>query len=147
MIMFLVVNLIEDSYMNELDKVKISYSRGELESLRTQLESFISCNKDKILQFKAQEENTWDRPLDMATAIKLFLLKVRTIDTEAEMRDQMKAITMELKVACEDETEQNHRWFDWIRRNGVSWRGYRVLAIIYVFDQNQDHMLSRFCDR
>lgn len=128
--------------MNELEKVKVSYEKGELESLRMQLESFISYNKDNILRFKIQEEVNWSRPLDLATALKLFILKVRTIDTEAEMRDQINAINMELGVSKDAGIEQNSHCLEWIQKNAVIWRGYRVLAIIYVFDQNQQKMLE-----
>jgi hypothetical protein len=132
--------------MNELDKVKVSYEKGELESLRMQLESFISYNKDNILQFKTQEELNWNRPLDLATATKLFILKVRTIDTEAEMRDQINAINMEFGGNLGAEADQNARYLEWIQKNAVIWRGFRVLAIIYVFDQNQNHMIKRIID-
>jgi hypothetical protein len=130
--------------MNELEKVKVSYANGELESLRIQLEAFISSNKEKILQFKMQEEQTWKRPLDLATAMKLFILKVRTIDIEAEMQDQIKAINKEFEMNYAAEAEENTRCLEWIRHNGHTWRDFRVLAIIYVFDQNEYHMLSRF---
>jgi hypothetical protein len=81
----------KDSFLNELDKVKDGFKKGELESLRIQLESFISYNRNNILPFKTQEEANWNHPIDFATAMKLFILKVRTIDTAAEMRDQINA--------------------------------------------------------
>jgi hypothetical protein len=132
--------------MNELDKVRDSYERGDLESLRIQLESFISYNKDNILQFKIQEELNWNRPLDLATAMKLFILKVRTIDTEAEMRDQIIAINRESEGADSALAEQNVRYMEWIEKNAIVWRGFRVLAIIYVFDQNQQNMMKKIED-
>ncbi len=129
--------------MTELERVKESYNNGELESLRMQLEKFISCNKNQILQFKLQEEQLWKCPLDIATAIKLFILKVRTIDIEAEMRDQLKAIDMEFNGTKGDENEQNSCCLDWIRQSAAIWREYRVLAIIYVFDQNKSYLLAK----
>ncbi|NLE02692.1 MAG: hypothetical protein GX640_22735 [Fibrobacter sp.] len=129
--------------MDEIEKVKVSYARGELEPLRQQLENFILTHRAQILQFKNEEEKNWAQELDLATAMKLFILKVRTIDIEAEMRDQIRAIKMELGENVDENEIHNSKCIDWIRKHGPSWRGYRVLAIIYVFDQNKDLMLSR----
>lgn len=129
--------------MTELERVKESYINGELDSLRIQLENFISCNKDQIMQFKLQEEKLWKCHLDIATAIKLFILKVRTIDTVAEMQDQMKEINLESDGTFDKETEQNSHCNEWIKQNAAIWREYRVLAIIYVFDQNESYLLAK----
>jgi len=129
--------------MDEIEKVKVSYNRGELEPLRQQLENFIITHKEQIIAFKAEEEKNWEQALDLATAMKLFILKVRTIDIEAEMKDQIRTIKMELGENMDDEEVHNSKCMDWIKAHGPSWRGYRVLAIIYVFDQNKEQMLAK----
>jgi hypothetical protein len=130
--------------MEELEKVKLSYASGELDSLRQQLESFIISNKDRILQFKRQEERNWKCSLDLATALKLFILHVRSIDTQSEMSDQIKAINKEMGSEFRGETAGNSCCINWIQRYAPVWRGFRVLAIIYVFDQHKEQLLSYF---
>ncbi len=130
--------------MDELDKIKSSYSNGELEPILKQLEVFINCHKEQILRFKIQEENNWKRPIDMATAVKLFILHVRSIDSRAEMLDQIKEINKTIGDDHEDIQKQNDCCFEWVQKYAPIWRAFRVLAIIYVFDQNRDTLLSCF---
>lgn len=130
-----------DFHMDELDKVKLSYANGEFEPILKQLEVFIESNKEKILRFKKQEEHNWKRSLDLATATKLFILHVRSIDFNAEMQDQIHEINKTLGC-CGDDQNQNSKCIAWVQKFAPIWRAYRVLAIIYVFDQNREMLLS-----
>ncbi len=133
------------TFMDELDKIKSSYANGELEPILKQLEVFISCHKEQILSFKIQEESNWKRPLDLATAVKLFILHVRSIDYRAEMLDQIKEISKTIGDEYEkDIQKQNNCCFEWVEKYAPIWRAFRVLAIIYVFDQNREKLLSLF---
>lgn len=131
-------------FMDELNKIKISYAKGELSPILKQLENFISCNKEQILKFKIQEEKNWDRPLDLSTATKLFILHVRSIDSRAEMLDQISQINKDFENCFQDTQKQNIYCIDWVKKYAPIWRAFRVLAIIYVFDQNRDMLLSNF---
>jgi hypothetical protein len=133
------------TFMDELDKIKSSYANGELEPILKQLEVFISCHKEQILSFKIQEESNWKRPLDLATAVKLFILHVRSIDSRAEMLDQIKEISKTIGDEYKkDIQKQNNCCFEWVEKYAPIWRAFRVLAIIYVFDQNREKLLSLF---
>ncbi|HLV30440.1 MAG TPA: hypothetical protein VKY57_02600 [Chitinispirillaceae bacterium] len=130
--------------MTELDKIKESYAQGHLDSLKYQLQQFIQNNKNEILRFKAQEEIHWEKELDVETALKLFILHVRSINMQAEMKDQLKAIKEEGNYRSESHNSMNQVCFDWIQYQAPIWRGYRVLSIIYVLNQNRDFYLSLF---
>lgn len=130
--------------MNELDKIKESYSQGKLDSLKFQLQEFIRNNKNEIIRFKEQEEKLWEKKLDIETALKLFILHVRSINMQAEMRDQIKAIKEESNYRSHSQNNTNEISFDWIQYQAPVWRGYRVLSIIYVLNQNLEHFLSLF---
>lgn len=130
--------------MDELNKIKSSYANGELEPILKQLEAFINCNKEQILRFKIQEEKNWNRPIDLATATKLFILHVRSIDSRAEMLDQINQINKELGGSFQDPQAHNLLCINWVQKYAPIWRAFRVLAIIYVFDQNREMLLSRF---
>lgn len=130
--------------MDELDKIKSSYASGELEPILKQLEVFITCHREQILRFKVQEEMHWKKSLDLATAVKLFILHVRSIDSRAEMLDQITEINKTIGGGFADLQEQNDSCFAWVQKNAPIWRAFRVLAIIYVFDQNWEKLIAGF---
>jgi hypothetical protein len=126
--------------MTELGKIKKSYESGELDSLKSQLVAFVQTQKAEILRFKEHEERLWQRPMDLATATKLLLLHVRSIDTTAEMHDQISE--MRKARAGYAEYGDDEAFLLWIREHSPGWRGFRVLAIIYVFERNRDLLLG-----
>ncbi len=129
--------------MDELEKIKSSYAKGELAPILKQLEVFISCHKEQILSFKIQEESKWKRSLDLATTVKLFILHVRSIDSRAEMLDQIEEINKTIGNKYEEDIQkQNSCCFEWVQKYAPIWRAFRVLAIIYVFDQNREKLIS-----
>jgi hypothetical protein len=131
--------------MTELDEIKKGYESGYLDPIKSQLEKFIRKHKDDIIKFKQQEENLWKHSMDLAAAVKLFILKIRTIDMHAEMADQVKALeTVASNKPAHIDTNSAH--MDWVHSHAKGWRGYRVLAIIYVFDKNRDRLLKVFSE-
>lgn len=127
----------------ELDKIKESYLQGKLDSLKLQLQQFIQENKSEILRYKEQEEILWNKKLDIETALKLFILHVRSINMQEEMRDQLNDIKNDSGVS-ESHHNMNQICFEWIQYHAPIWRGFRVLSIIYVFNENRDYYLSLF---
>jgi len=131
--------------MTELDKIKESYETGRLEPIKVQLDKFVRKHKDDILRFKRKEEDHWKRPMDLAAAVKLFILNVRTIDMHAEMIDQIKALEEEIRnntSVC----NPDKAGVDWIQSHAPGWRSYRVLSIIYVFERNKTQLLACFAE-
>jgi hypothetical protein len=126
--------------MTELGKIKASYEKGELDGLKSQLLNFVKTHKAELLRFKAREEELWQQPLDMATAVKLLLLHVRSIDVKAEMHDQIKA--MKAARGRRQDLDDDAAFIAWIREHSPGWRGFRVLAFIYVFERNREQLLS-----
>ena len=128
--------------MSEIDKIKESFEAGELEPLEKQLQVFIQSNKEQIFKFKSEEEKKWNRELHLEFTIKLYILYLRSIDVESEMKDQIKILEEHKVIHGNDPAIQNAECINWIKKHASMWRGYRVLSIIYVFDRKKDHFLS-----
>ena len=126
--------------MTELVKIRRSYESGELDSLKHQLISFVRTQREEIWKFREREERLWRKPVDLCTAAKLLLLQVRSIDFKAEMHDQIRA----MREACGTDRQpgSDSALLAWIQKHSPAWRGFRVLAIIYVFEQNRDMFLD-----
>ncbi len=128
--------------MNELDLIKQKYNRGELDSLKLQIQNFLRKNRDKIAVFQKQQSNIWKRTFSVEDAIKYFILHHKTIDMIAEMREQVHKIEEDISQKKPFSLLEEARIkADWIRENAGVWRDNRVLEILYVFNKNPEIFL------
>lgn len=132
--------------MNEVEQVRRQYEKGEFAGIQKDLETFIRRNRGEILRFKEQlRAGRRGRSVDDALAVKLYILKVRSINPRREIEEQLHLIEREREKRCVREgrpLDPHQVAMDWARMYSPAWRSHRVTAIIYTFDRNRDRYLS-----
>lgn len=131
--------------MTEIEEIRQKYLRGELENLRQDLEKFICAHRGAILGYLDDyNRKNPRRPMGPAVAIKWYLMKVRSINAEEEIREQLREIEKEkwIRGVKSGRAPDPHEVaMEWARLYSPGWRAHRVTEIIFVFEQDRD----RFC--
>jgi hypothetical protein len=125
--------------VTELDEIRRQYDSGQLDLIRDDLERFISANRERILAYHRQQ-CARGLPLDLDTSVKFFILQVKSINAQKEIRDQLDEIRRETwirGVADGQEPDPQAVAADWARRHSAFWREHRVTTIIYVFEKDR----------
>ncbi len=132
--------------MSELDEIKTQYERGELDFIKKDLQHFIIYHKTKILEYKKFLRSRYsDNEIQDDLAIKLFILKERSINPRAEITDQIKEIEKEKwirGVKTGNSPDPIQVATEWARLYSEGWRSHRLTSIIFVFEQEKDKYAS-----
>ncbi|MFH0888576.1 MAG: hypothetical protein V1871_05140 [Planctomycetota bacterium] len=130
----------------ELKKLSENYCLGQYKELEKDLEDFIRNNKDAIKKFKETELKTHldvDLPTD-ELAIKLYILKTRTINPATEIKTELAEIEKEIWIQGEkikQSPDRNKIAIEWCKSHAPGWRDNWVFAALYVFEHNKDHYI------
>jgi hypothetical protein len=133
------------SMSEELKKLSDDYCLGQYRDLEKDLEEFIRKNKESIRKFKETEL----KHLDVVTstnelAIKLYILKTRTINPATEIRTELAEIEKEIWIQGEKISgtpDRNKIATEWCKLHAPGWRDKWVFAALYVFEHNKDHYI------
>lgn len=127
--------------MTEIEEIRSKFERGELDHIRRDLEKFVVSHRDEILRFQADyNAKNPRRPLDDALAIKFYILQVRSINPQQEIREQLLEIEREKwirGVKTGQPPDPNQVAMEWARLYSPGWRSHRVTAIIFIFEQER----------
>ncbi len=134
--------------MTEIEEIRRKYETGGLEEIRADLERFIRAHRGEILRLR--EENVARRlpPLNEETAIKLFILRHRSINPRREIEEQLQEIHREKwirGVQLGRAPDPDQVAVEWARQYSAGWRSHRVLSIVYAFEREKDrytHLLA-----
>jgi hypothetical protein len=129
--------------MEELDEIRQKYESGHLEPIRRDLELFLQVHRTDIQRFREEEGLADD------AAITAYILELRSINHEAEVREQVEEILKEKWIRGIQQgrpPDELEVVLDWARRYGAGWRTHRVTTILYVFDREKERYLSIFRD-
>ncbi|HYF00291.1 MAG TPA: hypothetical protein VEJ18_15320 [Planctomycetota bacterium] len=130
--------------MSELDEIRRKYESGQLDAMRDDLAQFIVAHRSRIAAFRADEEAR-GVPLDDETAVKLYLIHLRSINPRKEIQEQLEEIRKEtwirgINTGCQPDPEAVAN--DWARQYSAAWRSHRLTTIVYVFEREKDRYLK-----
>jgi hypothetical protein len=127
--------------MTEIEEIRSKFQRGELDHICRDLEKFVVSHRAEIRRFQ-EDYNAKNprRPLDDALAIKFYILQIRSINPQQEIREQLMEIEREkwirgVKTGRAPDPEEVA--MEWARLYSPGWRSHRVTAIIFVFEQER----------
>lgn len=130
--------------MSELDEIRRKYESGQLDEMREDLAKFLVAHRTRIAAFRADEEAR-GVPLDDETAVKLYLVHLRSINPRREIQEQLEEIRKETWIrginegsAPDPEAVAN----DWARKYSAAWRSHRLTTIVYVFERDKERYLQ-----
>jgi len=135
------------SFMSdELKKLSEEFCLGRYKELEKDLEDFIRNNKDAITKFKETElKNTDISSASNELAIKLYIIKTKTINPSAEIKKELAEIEKEIWYQGEKlkaPPDRNKIAQEWCRLHAPGWRDNWVFAVIYVFEHNKERYLK-----
>lgn len=127
-----------------VSEIKNRYEEGELDRVKEDLEMFLRNRKEPILSFQNTLEDQFpNREVDLEFAVKAYILKVRSINPEAEIKKEVKMIRSEVdRIQSQKDIPREEIVRKWCSKYASAWREQRVLSILYVFEQHKDHYLS-----
>src|SRR5262245_6190254 len=133
--------------MTELEEIQQKYEKGGLDHIKRDLERFIDVHRPRIEAFKAEMTHKLHLELTDDNVIKQYILKHRSINPEAEIREQLEEIQKEkwirgVQQGCAPDDAQVA--IDWAKAHGAGWRAHRVTTIIYVFDRDKQRYVDMF---
>lgn len=127
--------------MSEIDEIRNRYESGQMEEIRSDLEGFIRAHRVQILRFRDENLAKSLPPLTDDVAIKLYILRQRSINPKREIQEQLHEISKEKWIrgvhagrAPDPETVAA----EWSRQHSAGWRAHRVLSIVYVFEREKE---------
>ena len=128
--------------MPEINELEADWNAGKLECLVRDLGQFIIANRREILEYKQRALGKLRKvPLSDDLAIRMYILQIRSISPQGEIRDQLVEIEREIWIRGEHtdgtvDRQQVAR--EWCQRHAPGWRDHRVMAIVYVFEKKKD---------
>lgn len=132
--------------MSEIDEIRCSYEKGELDFIKADLEEFLRRHRREIKEFMALlNSKQTHSPVTLDGAVRLFITKKQSINPVRDIQDQIREIEREKWIQGvhnqrppEPETVAQN----WAKCHSPGWRSHRVTSILYVFDREKEHYLS-----
>ena len=131
--------------MTELEEIQQKYEGGRLEHIKRDLECFIAAHRAEIEEFRQEPSKRGQAPLPEDVAIKFYILRHRSINAEAEIREQLEEIQREKWIRGIREgraPDECQVAMDWARAHSAGWRAHRVTTIIYVLDREKQRYVD-----
>ena len=130
--------------MSEIDEIRRKYESGQMEAIRADLERFIRAHRSEILRFRDANVAKKLPPLSDETAVKLFILRHRSINPRREIEEQLQEISREKwirGVQLGRDPDAGEVAFEWAQKHAAGWRAHRVMSIVYVFEREKDRFV------
>jgi len=130
--------------MSEIDEIRRKYESGQLDVIREDLERFLRAHREQILRFRDSRRTSPSLGLSDELAVKLYILRQRSINPKREIEEQLQEIHREkwirgIQMGQPPDAEQVAS--EWARLYSAGWRSHRVLSIVYVFEREKERFL------
>lgn len=130
---------------SEIEHIRRRYEAGDLDGIKQDLERFIASHRDLIRRFQQERAQIGNTPVTDELAVKLFIIKHRSINPVAEIAEQLYEIEKEkwiqgVHLGRPPDAEEVAA--EWSRLYSAAWRAHRVTTIIFVFEQDIDRYLT-----
>lgn len=133
--------------MSELDEIRRRYEAGELDGIREDLRRFIGAHREGIAAFQQQRARLGNAPVTDELALKLYIIKQRSINPEREIREQLAEIEREKwiqGVHSGRPPDEKLVAREWALKHGAAWRGHRVATIVFLLDVEREEFLKMY---
>jgi hypothetical protein len=133
--------------IGELEEIKMKYERGLLDPIREDLKRFIATHRIEIQRFQTKRGRLGATEMTDELAIKLYIIRHRTINPAREIQEQLEEIKREKWIRGEKlgrEPDAQQVALEWSRQHSAGWRAHRVTSIIYVFERNREEYLRLY---
>ncbi len=131
---------------SQLDQLSREYERGELDSIKEDLADFLRRQAGAVRRLRDEYFGTANVPATAdEVAVKMFILKSRSINATREILDQLDEINREKwirGIQTGHDPDPQTVALDWARIHSPGWRDHRVMAIIYVFERDKERYLA-----
>ena len=129
--------------MTEIEEIERRYEAGQLDPIKHDLERFLVAHRAEIQACRA-EESRQGAEVSPGEAVKLFILRHRTINAQREIREQLEEIQREkwyrgVDRGCAPDPEEVA--LEWARKYSSAWRQHRLTTILYIFEREKDRYL------
>ena len=131
---------------SELENLGREYEGGKLDAIKSDLDGFLRRYAADVRRLRDDYFGAADVPPTAdEVAIKMFILKSRSINPTREILDQMDEINREkwirgIQAGCAPDAAAVAQ--DWARLYSPGWRDHRVMAIIFVFERDKQRYLD-----
>lgn len=132
---------------SELENLAREYESGQLDAIKHDLAAFVDKHAPAIRRLRDDYFGTTDVPPTAdEIAIKMYILKSRSINPSREILDQMEEINREKWIrgvhsGCAPDPQAVAQ--EWARLYSPGWRDHRVMSIIYVFEREKEKYLEK----
>jgi hypothetical protein len=126
--------------MSELDEIQEKYDRGDLDSIKEDLERFILAHRTGILECRVEQERKGN-PLADDALIKYYFLRHRSINPRREITDQLDEIQKEKwirGVNTGQSPDPQRVAEEWAHQHSAAWRNHRLNEIVFVFEKDKE---------
>ncbi|MDZ7815589.1 MAG: hypothetical protein U5N86_06195 [Planctomycetota bacterium] len=136
---------------NILNVLEKDFREGKLEVLRHDIAYFIDEKTDRIRELLDErraipEFSAHSAETQLELALKEAILHSRILNPGSDARAQIEDIERHIWILGEkydQPPDREQEALDWVRKFAASWREYRLLAILYVFEKNREQYLQR----
>jgi hypothetical protein len=130
--------------MSELDEIREKYESGKLDSIKEDLERFLDAHRLEIAACRAEQELR-GVPVDLESAVKLFILRHRSINPARDISEQLEEILKEkwirgIRTGCAPDAQKVA--LEWAQCHSAGWRQHRLTTIVYVFERDKQRYLG-----
>lgn len=127
-----------------IEELEVMHDEGNLEYIRSSLENFVFSHRNNIFGYKKILETVYSQEISLDCALRLYILKTRSVNFHMDLRDQLEEIKKEVWIRHEnhDPKSEDEIALEWAKKYGEKWREYRVMSILYFYDKNKNHYLD-----
>lgn len=131
--------------MPELEELKTDWEAGKLSNIARDLREFVLNHRADILEYRDKVLGRLrGASVSDDLAIRMYILQIRSISPQGEIRDQLQEIEREIwyrgeKANGNIDRQQVAR--EWCLRHAPGWRDHRVMAIVFVIERIKDDLV------
>lgn len=131
--------------MGEIEDIKARYDSGQCEGIKLDLARFIDVHRTEIRRYQESRQRLGLATVNDEMAVKLFIIKHRSINPVREIQEQFEEIQKEKwiqGVKLGHAPDADAVAVEWARLHSAGWREHRVATILFVFDREKEKFLE-----
>ncbi|MCK5578916.1 MAG: hypothetical protein KAI63_05280 [Planctomycetes bacterium] len=129
-----------------LQELEQDFCAGKFKKIEKELELFITQHKKEINLFRDTElKKIKNTPVSDELAIKLFIMRTRSINPIEEIKLELQEIEKEIWYRGEKANGQVDRdkiCQEWCQSHAAGWRDHWVMSVLYVFERHKNKFVK-----
>lgn len=132
--------------MPEIEELKADWNSGKLSQIARDLIEFVKNHRNDIIDYRDHElAKLRGVSVSDDLAVRMYILQIRSISPQGEIKDQLKEIEAEVWYRGENvggQVDRQQVAREWCLRHAPGWRDHRVMAIIFVLEKIKDQIIA-----